>query len=192
MRILSIKILETSSYSIRTAALTVLTQDGKELIIHVETKDGLYREEMGCTVYSVSKGLSGLSRVEIREEDFNNYDSNIRDVIKKAEKYVLRSYEKAIPRYAFNSGIPFKPRLKEYTKAFMVKLVALFLFACAVLAAEYTLVVAPFAVLEHIYGKQGFFSISITVLWGIVVFVEVTLRLIKAEFLEFWERQLAP
>ena len=91
MRILNIKVLETSNCNVRTAALTVLTQDGKELTMHVETENSIYSQEADCKVYVVSKDVNGLSRIEIREEDFSNYDSNIKDVIREAKEYIERS-----------------------------------------------------------------------------------------------------
>ena len=185
MRILNIKVLETSNCNVGTATMTVLTQDGKQLTMHVEVKNSIYSQKADCKVYVVSKGLNGLSRIEIREEDFNNYDSNIKDVIREAKEYIERSYVKTMTKRTANSEIPFKCTLKEYATSFVLQLVVLFLFACVVVVAEYALVIFPFIVLEHTYGSLGFLSNLIAVLWGIVVFFAITYCLIKSEFLGF-------
>ncbi len=84
MEILTIELVDDLD---SIAKVTVLNKGSKEMNIYVQTVDNLYRKDLGCIVYS-DEGDGTLN-----EEDFNNYDNDIKEIIKEAEKFIADSYE---------------------------------------------------------------------------------------------------
>ena len=200
MKILRVKVDKSSSYSVRTALLTILNKDGEERNIYVETIDGVYREDMGCTIYSVSEGLDGLSRIKLNKEDFNDYKINVKRIIIEAEKHVTRAIvaEKHVTRaiVADSPGLEtasvatLGSTLTKNTLRFALWLVVFYLLAFVILVAEYILVFLPFELLELGKGVRGNLNVFLAILWGIAVFFAITYYFHKTGFLEFCEKML--
>lgn len=187
MRILRVKVLKDSDHSVRTALLTILNKDGEERDVYVETIDGVYRENKGCTIYSVNEGLS---RIKLNKDEFNDYKINIKRIIIEAEKHVTRAIVADVPGFETASVATLGSTLTKDTLGFALRLIVFFLFACVILVAEYMLVVFPFALWELNGGERGFFSLFLAFLWGAVVFLTMTYYFFKTGFLEFCEKML--
>ena len=87
MKILDVRVLKSSNYGARIVSLTILNKNSEKRIVHVETKGGLYREDLGCIVYSLRESLTGLFQDELNKEDFNDYKNDIKEIIRAAEEH---------------------------------------------------------------------------------------------------------
>ena len=81
MKILDIEVPEHYSYGVRTASLTMLNEDGEKKIVHVETKDGLYRRDLGCLIYSDEGEIDN-------ENEFFDYEIDKVIIIKAVESFI--------------------------------------------------------------------------------------------------------
>ena len=69
-----------------TAIVTVLNKHNKELNVHVQTTDGLYRKDLGCIIHDDND-------VDLNENDFNDYENDIKKIIEEAEKLISSMYK---------------------------------------------------------------------------------------------------
>ena len=91
MQILDVRRLKHSNGSARTVSLTIQNKGGEERIIHVQTRGGMYREELGCMIYFLSESLSGWFQDNLDELNkgyFDDYESDIKKIIKGAEDFL--------------------------------------------------------------------------------------------------------
>jgi len=84
MEILTIELVDDLDSTVK---VTILNKGSKEMNVYVQTVDNLYRQDLGCIMYS-DEGDGTLN-----EEDFDNYDSDIKKIIKEVEKFIADSYE---------------------------------------------------------------------------------------------------
>lgn len=80
MKILGI---EASTYcnGMKTASLTMLSENGKKKTVYVETKDGLYRRDLGCLIYSDDGEIDD-------ESEFFDYEIDKIRIIEAVEDFV--------------------------------------------------------------------------------------------------------
>ena len=93
MKILNIEMVDFYSHSIKTATLTILNKDNKEMTIQVQTEDGLYREDLGCMIYPVSEASNCLLYGVLDKNDFSDYENDIKEIIRETEKFISSTYK---------------------------------------------------------------------------------------------------
>ena len=65
-----------------TVVVSILNESAEKVtIVYVQTVDGVYREDLGCSLLSYNGG-------DLNKNDFDNYEEDIKKVIEKAENYI--------------------------------------------------------------------------------------------------------
>ena len=73
-----------------TVVVSILNKNNesteKVTVVYVQTVDGVYREDLGCSLLSYNGGA-------LNKNDFDNYEEDIKKVIEKAENYIQSTYK---------------------------------------------------------------------------------------------------